>query len=221
VLSDSGGRDASDAAAAWDAIAVEPVIFEVDFPAFWRDIGVFADLVELPRQWRKMRITSLAGRKVAELADWEKAQAKWILSNSDGMTLLGELPFSADWIAFIREQKLLRANSASDWALCTWAVRRLAQRDAFLEVLNALPTIGRQAAGVIDRALDAKDRAAIPENLEKAWRLLTAVSRQAGAREERWGHYAAFDRIKRKCATGDDLYETIALFTPRMSLEAL
>jgi SIR2-like domain len=216
VLSDCGGREVSTAAAAWDAVAVEPIIFDVDFCSFWRDMAVFADLVESPRLWRKAKITSLTERGFVELSDWEKAQARWILSNPDGVALLGELPFSAHWIAFIREQNLVQADTASDWALCTWAARRLAQRDAFIEVLNALPTVGRQAAGVIDRALDAKNRAPVPDNLERAWRLLTAVSRQG--EQVRWNFYAAFDRLGAKCATGDDLLEIIGLFSPRMSI---
>ncbi len=218
VLSDNAGLDVSAAAAAWDAIAVEPVIFSVDFPAFWRDMGAFADLVEAPRQWRHSRITALVGRPAVELTNWEKAQAKWILSQPDAIELLGRLPAQADWIAFVREQELLKADTASDWAICAWAARNLAQRDAFHETLTALPMIGRRAAGVIDRALDAKDRATLPGNLEKAWRLLTAVARQA--RQDRWSHYAAFDRVRDKHASGDDLVESIRLFVPEMRIAA-
>lgn len=203
--------------AEWDAIAVKAITFTIGFPEFWADMAAWADLVELPRKWRKTRLEELAPRRFADLSDWEREQARWILGHQDAIVVLSQLPFSPDWIAYAREQKLFAADSKSDWSLCTWAARHLDSADAFIETLKSLPTIGNRAVNIIDRALEAKDRKPIPVHLEKAWRLLSTAVRQPKTLD-RWMHYAAFARIKAKSATGDDLREIVRIFTPQLSL---
>lgn len=218
VLDSCAGSDPARAADAWDAVAVEPIIFSIDFPSFWRDMSAWADLVELPGQWRKSKLETFAARPFDELAEWEKAQARWILAHPDALSLLGQLDFPPQWVEYLRVQNLIKVDSGSDRSLCLWAARHLALPDAFVEVLKSISMIGLHATEIIARALDSNDREATPAYIEKAWRLLIGVIRQPTSQRP-WMHYGAFGRIRSKCATGDDLRETVQIFTPRLSIK--
>lgn len=214
---DQAKPDSPNPSAAWDAIAVEPILFSVSFEQFWADMGAWADLVELPRRWRKERLAELAGRQIDQVQPWELDQAIWMLSQQDGIDLLEHLPFSSQWIEFIRTHDLVKPNSGSDWALCRWAIAHFESALAFQEVLKSAGAIGEQAAALLLRGLDDKNRKPIPPHLERAWRLLAISLRQTNSRD-RWMHYAAFGRVKADIASGDDLREIVQLFTPRLHL---
>ena len=220
VLADSAGLDMTAASTVWDAIAVKPIIFNApngDFRSFWRDMAAWADLVELPLQWRKSRLATFATREVRDLPEWEREQAIWIFRHQDAMGLLGQLPFAPEWIAFFRAQRLF--DRRSDWPLAQWAATRLGSMQAFQEVLSSADTLTTSAAFVLERALDAKDRRSIPASLEKAWRLFIEVLHQPPP-TDRWAHYGAFARIKAGTAFRNDLRRIVQLFTPRMRMRS-
>ena len=220
VLADSAGLDMTAASTVWDAIAVKPIIFNApngDFRSFWRDMAAWADLVELPLQWRKSRLATFATREVRDLPEWEREQAIWIFRHQDAMDLLGQLPFAPEWIAFFRAQRLF--DRRSDWPLAQWAATRLGSMQAFQEVLSSADTLTTSAAFVLERALDAKDRRSISASLEKAWRLFIEVLHQPPP-TDRWAHYGAFARIKAGTAFRNDLRRIVQLFTPRMHLRS-
>ncbi|MBI1651383.1 SIR2 family protein [Hyphomicrobium sulfonivorans] len=212
---DQAKPDTPSPSAAWDAIAVEPILFTVSFQQFWADMGAWADLVELPRRWRKERLAELAGMQIDQVQPWERDQAIWMLSQQDGMDLLEHLPFSPQWIEFVRSHNLVKPNSGSDWALCRWAIAHFDSPLAFQEVLKSAGAIGEHAAALLLRGLDDKNRKPIPPHLERAWRLL-AISLRQTRPQDRWMHYAAFGRVKTDTASGDDLREILQLFTPRL-----
>lgn len=212
---DQAKPDSPNPSVAWDAIAVEPILFTVSFQQFWADLGAWADLVEMPRRWRKERLAELAGRQIDQVHSWELDQAIWMLSQQDGMALLEHLPFSPQWIEFIRTHDLVKPNSGSDWALCRWAISHFESPLAFQEVLKSAGVIGEHAAALLLRGLDDKKRKPIPAHLERAWRLL-AISLRQSKSHDRWMHHAAFGRVKTDTASGDDLREILQLFTPRL-----
>lgn len=69
-----------------------------------------------------------------------------MLSQRDGMEQLEQLPFSPQWIEFIRAHDLFKPNSGSDWALCRWAIAHFESPLAFQEVLKSAGAIGEHAA---------------------------------------------------------------------------
>ena len=219
VLADRGTRDLSDAEAAWEAIAVRPVIYEApqnDHTQFWTDMAAWADLVELPSEWRKSRLQGLVGRPVDQLAEWEREQARWILGQPESLDQLPDLEVSEDWMAFAKANGLIRPDRRSSLMVGMWAAKRLVRPEAFREVLG-VKDLGPEAADVIDRALTAEREEPLPKNLETAWRLLTIVLRQPRY-QERWYRTAALGRIRNNRAAGHDLMDAIAPFIPRLLL---
>ena len=220
AFANSRGEEPEETAAAWQAIAVTPVIFETpagDFRPFWQDMKAWADLVEVPRQWRTCRLQALSSRLFPQLHEWEREQAAWIFGHPDAVELLSQHPFSPEWIAFLRSRNLLKPDRQSEWSLGRWAAARLADPQALRAVLESLNAIGSTAADTIERALAARDRQPIPSDLEKAWRLLTASARQP-QQPDHWRAHAAFGRLKAESANGHHLSCAVHIFAPRLHL---
>jgi len=220
VLADTKGLGIDAAEAEWDAIAVEPILFdapEKNFEPFWSDMGEWANLAELPRQWRRHRLEELVTKPFEHAQDWERQQTAWILGHEDAIDLIDELNFSPEWIEFSRSQNIFKPESQSEWSLAKWAEKRLSDLQVFQQMLNSIEVLGPPAASIIERALDHEEHDSIPSYLEKAWRLLIIALRQPPTIAH-WSHFAAFKRVKDRSASRHDLREIVRLYTPRLKV---
>lgn len=209
-------------AAAWEAIAVSPILYELmddDYRPFWKDLSAWADVSETPRAWRKARLEAMTANPFDTIEEWERNQAAWIFGHDDAVALLSKINMPPVWLEFLRTHKAWRPSNSTEWPLAQWAANRLHDNDAFREMLGFVDQLGPAAAGIIDRGLVAPRDEPVPAHLEKAWHLLTIIARTKRDIDH-WHRPIALGRVRSNQASSSDLIAAIVHYAPRLRLRA-
>ncbi|CAA2140313.1 SIR2 family protein [Hyphomicrobium sp. ghe19] len=209
-----------EAAAAWEAIAVRPITYELTSQSYmplWRDLTIMADLTETPPSWRKKRFDELTTKSPSDLEDWEIRQVVWLVGYDDVLARLPTSSLSAEWFGFLRSRAAIMPSSSNEWYIAEWAAKHLDDETVFTQMLALAERLSPAAAGILDRGLDVARVPPIPAPLKNAWQLLTIVLRQS-EQNDPWHYYSALDRIRAGVPTNADLAVAVAKFEPRLRL---
>lgn len=219
ALSSANGN-AEQAAAPWQALAVEPLLFQAaegdEYGPLWTSLGQLADLVENPDEWRRNTIASVAATATADADDHDRRSLKWSLSGrSDLSELFVEHCADPDWFEIVASEIKKFGSHAMAWLLARWVARGWTDRVRFT---TAMKYAGQRLDGLSEALWRELDRNGPQEMLwEKAWRLLAD-----SAADRSHNNLDAFQvrrRLNRPFIAERDLGRLVEAIGPRLQIE--
>ncbi|PYE31963.1 SIR2-like protein [Rhizobium sp. PP-WC-1G-195] len=219
ALSSTNGN-AEAAAAPWQALAVEPLLFQPAegdaYAPLWTSLGQLADLIENPDGWRRETIARVAAITTANADEHDKRSLKWSLSGrSDLFELFVEHCADPEWFEIVGPEMKKFGNRAMAWMLARWFAREWTNRLRFATAMK----YANQRLGNLSEALWGElDRNRPQEDLwERAWQLLadSAADRSHNSLDD----FQLRHRLNRPFVGETDLGRVVEAIGPRLQIE--
>lgn len=209
------------AAAPWQALAVEPLLFELEngnsYAPLWSSLEELANLVENPDVRRREMIASIVSRAVADASDHDVRALKWALgARADLFEHFVTRCEDAAWFDTLSSEMRAFGEQARAWMLARWCSREWDDRTRFLTAIKYLARESKELSQALFRELD-RNR---PEQAiwEKAWRLLAQAA--TAVEHDSLLDYQLRHRLDRGPVVEFDIGRLVAAIGPRLTIEA-
>lgn len=216
----STDRDEQAAAAPWQALAVEPVLFQpADGDAYeplWTSLGHLADLVEEPDKWRQATIERVAALETSDATEHDKRALKWALGQrADLFELLVQSCADPEWFAILSVEMKAFDARARAWLLAHWFAGNWTDRRRFLSAVKYVENGHLDLSQALFRELDHRR----PENpiWEKAWQLLAESASERG--RDSLVDFQLKHRLDRPFVADTDLGRLVNTIGPHLTVE--
>lgn len=216
----SANGNAELAAAPWQALAVEPLLFhpaEGDaYGPLWQSLDQLASLVENPDAWRRDTIARVAAMHVENADDHDKRSLKWALSGrSDLFEGFVDRCTDPDWFEVVAPEMKAFGNRAMAWMLARWFARGWMDRGRFAA---AMKHVNQQLYSLSEALWGELDRNGPQDELwEKAWRLLADSA--ADRSRDSVNDFQLRHRLNRPFVAEADLGRVVEAIGPRLQVE--
>ncbi|WP_320188562.1 SIR2 family NAD-dependent protein deacylase (plasmid) [Agrobacterium rosae] len=220
ALSSSNG-DAELAAAPWQALAVEPLLFNPEpqdgYGPLWNSLSGLADLVENPDVRRRAIIVAIAASLVEETTEHDIRALRWALSaRVDLFEHFVEHCEDATWFETFAVEIRAFGERARAWMLGRWFARNWCDRRRYLAAVGYLQRDSRHLSEALFRELDRNP----PGHAvwEKAWRLLAEAASRP--QHDSLLNYQLRHRLNGAFIPETDLGRLVDAIGPRLAIEA-
>lgn len=220
ALSSSNGNSQA-AAAPWQALAVEPLLFDPEeenaYGPLWNSLGELANLVENPDLRRRAMIAAIAASPVVETSEHDIRVLRWALgARADLFEHFVEHCEDAAWFDTLAVEMRLFGERARAWMLGRWFARNWYDRRRYLTAVRYLQRDSRELSEALFRELD-RNR---PGHAvwEKAWRLLAEAAGRPP--HDSLLDYQLRHRLNSEFVAETDLGRIVDAIGPRLTIEA-
>ncbi|MCF1463518.1 hypothetical protein FS827_19620 [Agrobacterium vitis] len=217
----SANGNAEAAAAPWQSLAVEPLLFQPaegdEYAPLWTSLGQLADLVENPDAWRRETIARVAAKAVTNADDHDKRSLKWSLTGrSDLVELFIDHCVDPEWFEIVSTEVKSFGNRAMAWMLARWFGREWTDRQRFA---TAIKYVNLDLACLAEALWVELDRNRPDGALwEKAWRLLAESAAEQS--RDNLDEFRLRHRLARPFIPETDLVRLVAATGPRLQIDA-
>ncbi len=219
ALSSTNGN-AEAAAAPWQALAVEPLLFQPAegdaYGPLWTSLGHLADLIENPDLWRRDTIARVAATATASASEHDRRSLKWSMSGrSDLFELFVDHCADPDWFEIVAPEMKAFGVRAMAWMLARWFARGWTDR---LRFATAMKYADQQLGSLSEALWGELDRNRPQDELwEKAWRLLAHSSGDRS--RDSLDDFQLRHRLNRPFISETDLGRVVEAIGPRLKVE--
>lgn len=220
ALSSSNG-DPQAAAAPWQALAVEPLLFEPEggnpYGPLWSSLEELASLVENPDGRRREMIAAIVSGPASESTDHDIRTLKWALgARADLFEHFIAHCDDPAWFDTLASEIRAFGERARAWMLARWFARGWNDRDRYLTAIEHLGRGSQELSDALFRELDQNR----PEDAtwEKAWRLLAEAA--TAASHDSLRDYQLRRRLNRVPVVESDLGRLANAIGPYLTIEA-
>ncbi|ANL49431.1 SIR2 family protein (plasmid) [Rhizobium phaseoli] len=220
ALSSSNG-DPQAAAAPWQALAVDPLLFEPErgnpYGPLWSSLEGLANLVENPDVRRREMIAAIVSGPVSETTDHDIRTLKWALgARADLFEHFITRCEDAAWFDTLAVEIRAFGERARAWMLARWFARGWDDRVRYLTAIKHLGRGSQELSDALFRELDQNR----PQDAtwEKAWRLLAEAA--AAASHDSLRDYQLRHRLNRGPIVESDLGHLVNAIGPHLTIEA-
>ncbi|MDT4819507.1 SIR2-like domain protein [compost metagenome] len=214
-------RDSPDAR--WEALAVEPIVYEkvadtstgkLGHSALWRDLNLLAEVVERPRAIRRMWAEEILVKPFAAVVPSEVDRISWLFSGKqDLISVAADTITDSAWFDFFDERKLFSDQDAAS-LLAAWCAKDF-QSEERIKLALAWRKLGKLFADALAYRLDyAKE---ISELWLRSWRLLT-VYLPFRTRSPFDEIFSVASKLRSNFVLNSDIYNAVDLLTPELRL---
>lgn len=217
----SSNGDPQAAAAPWEALAVEPLLFQPEegnpYGPLWSSLEELANLVENPDARRREMIAAIASSTVSGSTEYDIRTLKWAMgARADLFEHFIVHCEDAAWFDTLASEIRSFGERAQAWMLARWFARNWDDRGRYLTAIKHLGRRSRELSDALFRELDQNP----PENATwaKAWRLLAETA--AAAPHDSLQDYQLRHRLNGGFIAETDLGRLVDAIGPRLTIEA-
>ena len=217
----------SEAAIRWEALAVEPIVYEYDVNsetgvkyhnALWRDLGQLADVVERPRETRHRWAKELLCRPYAGMEVAELDRVAWLVGGHRDLWPVAIAVIEDEaWRDFFLDRQLWR-DADKEWIVSAWIARNFQSSARFHCAIRLMERLGKPfAQKIAQRLQQTKD---VPLLWRRAWRLLSLIKPDCDSEKSGQHFYSMRQVLEGPIVLNADLHSAVGMLVPELELSA-